>query len=204
MKLKIYSKISKPAIFIIAFLVILAVVFVVRFAFVNLDNKIIPNEFLEARNGASLIARNIVDSSDESAKKIEEISKLSNEEKYEEALNIVLQEINRNKETRNKAIELSKNLEKMVSSTAQISPESSALIAIEAITIETTIINKLITYNDDLMQLLGVLKTKLLELDTNSHQKIIDLVNKLNNEAKEVNASNEKFNEIMDKFDNSK
>jgi len=204
MKLKIYSKISKPAIFIIAFLVILAVVFVVRFAFVNLDNKIIPNEFLEARNGASLIARNIVDSSDESAKKIEEISKLSNEEKYEEALNIVLQEINRNKETRNKAIELSKNLEKMVSNTAQISPESSALIAIEAITIETTIINKLITYNDDLMQLLGVLKTKLLELDTNSHQKIIDLVNKLNNEAKEVNASNEKFNEIMDKFDNSK
>ncbi|PIR44058.1 hypothetical protein COV23_01885 [Candidatus Wolfebacteria bacterium CG10_big_fil_rev_8_21_14_0_10_31_9] len=182
----------------------MAVVFVVRFAFVNLDNKIIPNEFLEARNGASLIARNIVDSSDESAKKIEEISKLSNEEKYEEALNIVLQEINRNKETRNKAIELSKNLEKMVSNTAQISPESSALIAIEAITIETTIINKLITYNDDLMQLLGVLKTKLLELDTNSHQKIIDLVNKLNNEAKEVNASNEKFNEIMDKFDNSK
>lgn len=199
---KIYSKIPKWALIIIALLAIIIIVFVARFVFVkDID---IPAEFLTARNEASLIAQDIVNLSDESAKKIEEISRLSNEEKYDEALNLVSEEINRNRTARSKAIALSSELQKMTLNTVKIESESSARLALEAITIETTIINRLISYNDNLTQLLEILRAKLLGQERDSRQKIADLVKKLNDEAEEVNAANQKFNEIMDRFDNSR
>ena len=189
---------KKIRLFIIFLLIILAVYFIGRFIFAETHG--IPTEFLKARQEASLVAQVIVGLSSDSAKKIEDISALNSQGRYTEALNLVVAEMDRNREIRQKALELSSNLEVMASNSAKIYPDSSARNAIEAITVETTIISKLVDYNDYLNQLLEILKARLLG-QQNAMGQVSGLVEKINNEAKEVNDLNQKFNDLMDKFD---
>ncbi len=189
---------KKIRLFIIFLLIILSVYFIGRFIFAETHG--IPPEFLKARQEASVVAQVIVGLSSDSAKKIEDISTLTNQGNYTEALNLVVAEMDRNREIRQKALTLSSNLETMASNSAKIYPDSSARTAIEAITVETTIISKLVDYNDYLNQLLEILKAKLLG-QQNAMWEVPDLVNKINGEAKEVNDLNQKFNDLMAKFD---
>lgn len=186
--------------FIIFLLIILAVYFVGRFVFVRLNG--IPQEFLKARQEASLISQVIVDLSSDSAKNIEDISNLDNNAQYIEALNIIVQEMEKNKEVREKAISLSSNLQTMARSASDIYPDSSASVALEAISVETTVISHLVNYNDYLNQLLEILRAKLLGR-WNSNEEIKFLVDKVNEEAKIINELNQKFNLLMAEFDQS-
>lgn len=187
--------------FLIFLLIILAAYFVGRFVFVKTQK--IPQDFLKARQEASVIAQVIVNFSNDSAKRIEDISKLNNQGEYTEALNLVISEMDKNREIRQKAISLSANLGIMTQNAVGIYPDSSARIAIEAITVEATLINKLIDYNDYLNQLLEFLRLKLLG-KTDPNVKINELIDKINGEANTINGLNEKFNELMAKFDGGK
>ncbi|MDI6717862.1 MAG: hypothetical protein QMD86_02380 [Patescibacteria group bacterium] len=188
----------KIRIFLVFLLIILTAVFIGRFFFVKLNG--VPSDFLKARQEASLIAQNIVEISADSSHKINTISSLSAEGKDEKALNLVIQEIEKNRQIREEAIELSSKLETMTKNSASISPVSSARIALEAVSIETTLISKLITYNEYLNQLLENLRAKL--VGQNISQKTIQsLVSKINNEAQYINDLNVKFNQLMEEFD---
>jgi hypothetical protein len=87
----------------------------------------------------------------------------------------------------------------MAKNLAQISPASASQKALEAVSSETALISRLITYNDYLTQLLEVLRGKF--LGKNSNDKIPELIQKLNNEAQAINDLNQKFNETMKEFD---
>lgn len=190
---------KKIRILIIFLLIIFSIYFVGRFFFVRV--KTVPPEFFKARQEASIIAQNIVDLSGNSAKEIEKISDLSGGGYYTEALNMVVGEMERNREIRQKAIELSSNLEAMTRTSAGIYPDSSARLALEAVSIETTLISRLINYSDYLNQLLEILRAKLLGKE-NSQEKINELINKINLEAQTVNELNQKFNKLISNFDN--
>ena len=202
MDLKIYSKFPKWAMIIVVSLVIIVIVFVIRFAFVR--GTAAPQEFLDAQNEVSSIAQSIVEASNESIKNINETSRLSNEGKDDEALNIVSREIINNRQTSGKGLELLSKLQAMTNSTAGITPESSQQIAFKAMIAETKLITNLNSYNGNLSQLLEVLKLKLLGQGNDLHQKIVDLVGELNAEAKGINASNQEFNDLMNQFDKGK
>ena len=105
----------------------------------------------------------------------------------------------RNRQAREKAIELSIQLETMANNLSQISPASASQTALRAISSETTLISRLITYNDYLNQLLEVLREKF--LGNGNGDKVAELVEKINEEAKAINELNEKFNESMEMFD---
>ena len=202
MDLKIYSKFPKWAMIIVASLIIIVIVFVIRFAFVK--GTTAPQEFLNAQNEVSSIAQSIVEASNESIKNINETSRLSNEGKDDEALNIVSREIINNRQTSGKGLELLSKLQAMTNSTVGITPESSQQIAFKAMIAETKLITNLNSYNGNLSQLLEVLKLKLLGQGNDLHQKIVDLVGELNAEAKGINASNQEFNDLMNQFDKGK
>ena len=196
----IYSKISrKEKLFLLIFVIALAIYFVGRFVLAK--PQTIPSEFLKARQQASLIAADIVGVADESSKKLEEISKLDGERKYADAIKLVAQELEHNNQARQRAIYLSNQLETMAKNVPNITPGSAAQKALEAVSLETTLINRLITYNDYLNQLLGILRDKFLGQNKNSHDKITELVSKINEEAKAINEINQKFNDKLSDFD---
>lgn len=169
----------------------------VRFLFVGA--KDIPDDFLRARQEASLVAQDIVNLSNQSADNLDEIANLDSEHKYTEALTLISRELERNRQAREKAINLSVQLEKMARNLSQISPPSASQVALEAVSSETTLISRLIIYNDYLTQLLEVLREKF--SGETDGDKISELIAKINDEAQAINDLNNKFNKIMEEFD---
>ncbi|HDH07777.1 MAG TPA: hypothetical protein ENG89_02040 [Candidatus Moranbacteria bacterium] len=195
-----YFKIPRRLrVFIIFILIILAAYLITRIFFV--EPKTVPNDFLRARQEASLIAKDIVNLSNESAGNINEIYEFDREGNYKEALNLLANELERNRQAREKAIELSAQLEKMARAVSEISPISASQSAIQAISSETTLISRLITYNDYLFQLLEVLRSKFLGKTKNSSELISELISKINEEVQAINELDRKFNEVMKEFD---
>jgi len=196
---KLSFKIPKKFQAVLIFLaIVLAAYFLIRI--LPSSAQKVPAEFLEAKYNASSIAQGIVTLSKDLTKNLEEINRLDSEKKYSDAINLLTQEIDRNKETKNKAINLSEELSRMALAVPNISPASDSQVALQAISSETALISHLIVYNDYLNQLLEELRLKLLGKNTSS-SKIQDLILKINEEVKTINELNIKFNSLMDKFD---
>jgi len=196
-----YFKIPKQFRLLILFIVVVFFVLFIYFflRFSAVEPKNIPGNFLMARQEASVIASEIVSLSNESTNNLNEIARLDKEKKYTEALLLVSRELERNRQAREKAIKLSVYLETMAKNLNQISPASASQLALQAISSETGLISRLITYNDYLTQLLEVLREKF--LGKNIGNKIPELIAKINDEAQAINDLNQKFNEVMREFD---
>lgn len=194
----LYSKTPKRIRLLILFIIILLLAyFVLRF--LTVETKNVPEDFLRARQEASLIASEIVVISNESTNNLNEIAQLDKERKYTEALVLISQELERNRQAREKAIKLSVQLETMAKNLSQISPASASQVALQAISSETALISRLITYNDYLTQLLEILREKF--LGKNEGDRISELLVKINDEIQAINDLNRKFNEVMGEFD---
>ncbi|MFA5386094.1 MAG: hypothetical protein WC297_00205 [Candidatus Paceibacterota bacterium] len=163
----------------------------------------VPKEFLEARANASPIAQDIVNNSNDLTKSLDQVAQFDSEKKYTEAINFLTKEIDRNKDINQKAIKLSEELGKMATAVPNISPASASQLALQAISSETTLISRLIVYNGYLGQLLEELRLKFLGQKTDG-QTIKDLIGKINDEVKNINALNVQFNSSMDKLDGGK
>ena len=162
-----------------------------------------PKEFLEARTTASPIAQDIVNTSNDLTKSLDQVAQLDSEKKYTEAINFLTQEIARNKDINQKAIRLSEELGKMAMAVPNISPVNVSQLALRAISSETTLISRLIAYNDYLRQLLEELRLKFLGKSVNNG-KIQELIGKINEEVRIINKLNVQFNSSMDKLDGNK
>ncbi len=194
----IYSKIPQRVRLLILFIfIILLAYFVLRFF--AAEPRTIPEDFLRARQEASVIAASIVAISNESTNNFEKIAALDNEGNYTDALILVSQELERNRQAREKAISLSIQLETMAKNLDKITPSSAGQTALEAISSEAALISRLINYNDYLMQILDILREKF--LGRADGDKIPELISKANNEAQAINDLNQKFNDIMKGFD---
>lgn len=196
-----YFKIPRRAKITIVFLLIVSAVYLLA-RFFTPEIKNVPEEFLKARQEASLIAKDIIGLSGQTAGNIAVISEFDKEAKYSDALNLISQELERNRQAREKAIELSKQLESMIKNIPKISPASASQAALEALTSETALISRLISYNDYLVQLMDILKKKFLFQEKDGNGRVLELINKINEEARMINELDKNFNKSMDKFDN--
>lgn len=194
-----YFKIPRRLrIFAVFLLIILAAYLLVRFMAV--DVKTIPEDFLKARQEASWIAKDIIVISTQTTNNINKISDFDKEGKYEEALNLISAELNNNRQAREKAVGLSIQLEAMAKNLSGISPAPAGQLALQAVSSETSLINRLINYNDYMVQLLEILQKKFLGQENNTN-KISDLIQKINEEAKAINDLDNNFNKLMADFD---
>ena len=199
---KLNFKLSKKFRAILIFVaIILVAYFLIRL--IPTSAQKVPKEFLEARANASPIAQEIVNISNDLTKALDQVNQFNSEKKYTEAINFLTQEINQNKDLNQKAIKLSEELGKMAAAVPNISPASASQLALQAISSETTLISRLIVYNGYLGQLLEELRMKFLGQKTDD-QKIKDLISKINDEVKNINALNVQFNFSMDKLDGNK
>ncbi len=189
---------KKVLIFLAALIVLLIGVFAASLFLAGKEN--VPADFISARNSSSLIAKDIVEINNNLAKDLADVSKASADERYDDALNMIVKDIDQNRKARQKAVALSANLEIMIKNTDKIYPENLARQALEAISAETTLISHLITYNDYLYQLLDILRDGLLDKQI-SQKQVVSLADKINTEARAVNDINNRFNDLMKKFD---
>lgn len=190
----------KLKIFIVFLLLISAAYLSVKFLFSD-EVKRIPPDFLRARQEASLTAGQIIFISGQTAGHINQISDFDKNKQYEEALKLVSEELINNRKARDYAVSLSSQLEIMIKNIPDISPVKFGQIALEAISSETTLISRLITYNDYLVKLLEILQMKFLGKEKNANDKIMELIGNINKEAEAINSLNKNFNNLMAEFD---
>ncbi len=197
-------KIPRPVRFLLILLFIaLAVFFVWRF-FIYAP-KIVPSPFLEARKEGANISQAIVGLTEDSNRRLQLIGTLENVSDYDQALRLVLKNLESNKEIRDRAFELSRRLETMAGAISAIEPKEAQFKAQEAIAAELSLISKLISYNQLLNQLLEVLRAKIIA-GTNGGRlegagEISALVERINEEIAVINGLNRKFNDTMGEFD---
>lgn len=184
---------------------VVIVYFIVKIALVASSPKpFVPQEFINARANGSVIAEEIVVFSQASITNLAAISAEDEKGNYENGLNLVSKEIQDNGTARAKALELSKQLEIMANNLSLIKPEDAARIGLEAVLNELQIVQRLLNYNADGRQLSDVLLNKLKKSGDvpNAGEEVEKLVSSMNDEARAVNDLNNKYKDLMVKFDN--
>lgn len=171
------------------------------FSNIEISKKFLPEEFSEARIKGAALAKNIVDLSSESLRSLTEIAEYDEEGNSSEALILISKEVIKNRATRDEAIKLSSQLEKMARSLTDIEPTHARILATEAVSSEVALVSRLISYNDYLLQLFETLEKKFLKPAVNSDGRVVELIKKINEESSAINQFNYRFNESLAEFD---
>ncbi len=163
----------------------------------------VPKDFTDARGRGAVIAEEIVASSEASIANLSVISQADEKGNYEDGLNLVSKEIQDNETARAKAYNLSNQLEIMANNLNSIKPEDASRIGLEAVLNESQIVQRLLNYNADVRQLLDVLLSRFSNSGSvpNAKEKVKELISSMNNEAKAVNDLNNKYKDLMSRFD---
>lgn len=163
--------------------------------------RFVPKEFVEARAQGSIVADRVAWLSSASLQNLQKVSELEKNSQYQEAIDVVSQELARNKEARDEAIKLSNYLDQMAKLLSEIKPREARDKAAEAVGVEIQVINRLISYNEYLSNLFELLKAKFEGKIKNDNDRLKELLLLINQETNYINSLNKRFNEGMQEFD---
>ena len=165
------------------------------------EGKVVPQEFSEARIEGARLAGEIVAASTFSLERLRKIGELDRKGSSQEALILIGEEIQKNKEIQDKAIALSSQLERMAILVSEIKPTRARGITTEALTAEVGLVSRLVNYNGYFSELFNVLRTKFVDRTVNVDGKVSELITKINEEARAINDLNDKFTSSLAEFD---
>lgn len=183
-------------------IVIVAVILIVFLSFVLSSGSVqtVPSSFTDARMAASERATELVTMLSGTNEKIREVKDLVERGSHAQALSIVQGEIAKNKDIRERAVRLALELEKMARAIADIRSDKAAQIALSATTKETAVISQLLSYTNELQNLLVALQTVMVSSrpDYTDVNKSITIIN---GAADEINALSQAYKSEMEIFD---
>jgi len=183
--------------YFIFILLILGSYWLIVFSYKNSIN--IPEAFNLSRMQTALISEDIINLSNQIKTGVSKVNELEEKKDYKEAFNTI-NEINlKILSIREKAIELSKELQTMTLELNNIKAGGAEKFALASITNRITIINHLINYSDYLFQLNLALEKRFYGKD--NKEEILSLINKINAEVDAINEANEKAKTEIQKFD---
>jgi len=159
----------------------------------------VPPEFEQARLQGALIAENIVGLSRQSADSLQKVNEFDQQGNFAEASNLTQELIKQSQDIRNKAVELSGQLEKMTQALSKINSFEARQAALESITNRLALINRLINYSASLGDLLGALSARF-SGNPGKHD-VQSIVNQINAEATAINNFNLQAGQAMERFD---
>ena len=177
----------------------MAVVIIGTLGFRFLSSNIIPQDFIDARIQGAIIAQNIVGLSNQSVNDLGKINQLDQQGNYVEATNVVLETIQKSKDIRNQAVELSNQVSKMTAALSGINSFEARQAALEAISNRLALIGRLINYSDYLAQLLQALQTKF--AGQRGNHNVETIINQINAEVTAINSFNGQSTQAMNRFD---
>ena len=191
-------KFSRRTKIIAAFVVIIAAGYGIA-VFWQSQNKV-PPDFTTARLQGAIIAQTIVNSSNQATQELQAISQYDQEGQYGLALASTTQLINQSAGLRSEAVQLSTQVSQMTQSLSSINSEPAQQAALESISSRLALINELITYSNDLDQLLSVLQSRFNGTPVPNSQ-VTGIVNQINTDVNAINNFNVQAGQAMDKFD---
>ena len=183
---------------LIILLAVIAIYFLVQYVVASV---FVPDNFMEARKSSAAVSAEIISVLDESLKTLQTISEHDQNYAFSPALKLVSAEIDRTKESKKKATELTLALDKMARAVPEISPSKARNLAVEAVSSAIALISHLVIYNDSLNGLLDTLRYKFSGDIRYDAKDVQIMVQNMNREAKEINALNDLFNQKMREFD---
>ncbi len=183
-------------------IVIMAVAAIIFLSYIlsTASTRIVPSKFADARVTAAQHAADVVGMLAVTNGRIREVEQLVREGRKSDALTIVTEEIEKSKDIREKALQLSVELEKMVESIPAIHSDEASRIALVATTKETQLISRLIAYTEELQDLLTDLSFAVTQ-PWPDYGDVNDSISDSNEIADEVNALNEEYKKEMEGFD---
>jgi hypothetical protein len=195
-----FGNLSKRLRGIIISVLALCFLFVFGYVFWYFFGTHVPSSFSQARIAAFEYAQNLSDALKDTPSNLHKIQELEKQSKDDQALALLVEEIKKNQIATEASINLSKELEKMAQDIAYIRPKRSAQKALVAITAETQLIYKLVSFNNYMAQLLRLLQDKVTG-KIYSVEKINQLVDVLNSEVDSINQLNSQFRDYLNDFD---
>ncbi|MEK7174641.1 MAG: hypothetical protein AAB759_03205 [Patescibacteria group bacterium] len=159
----------------------------------------VPADFKEARLQGGVIAQDIVNISNRMSQELAMINKLDGEGNLAEALNQTTALLRETDAVKNRAVELSTELEKMTGALATIKSPEARTAALESISNRLALISRLLSYNTYLIQLLTTLRDRFTGMPTN--MKVATIIAQINAEVNAINNFNREAGQAMDRFD---
>jgi len=175
---------------------------IIGFSFIPREKFVIPESFAEARMNGAVIADFLNEFSSSSVNTISEIEKKDKAGKYDEALNLTIQELERVEVARAKTIELLGELERMASSLPSVPNNDAQALGMQAITTEISLVDKLLNYNENTRALLDVLRKKFTSYTPENFNAETEKITKeMNDNVIAINELNRKYQTLMGEFD---
>ncbi len=192
---------KKTRAIMIAIIVLIAIILISYFIWIR-SSSIIPDDFSNARQLAWNYSQIIAGAVKDTPQNLKLIQQLENAGQSTQALNVLIEEAKKNASAQDAAIKLSGELETMAKEIPNIKPQKSGEAALVAISSETTLIYKLVAYNNYLSNLLELLRQKLTGRLYGVAQ-INSVIDSINSEIDEINGLNIQFVDYMKSFDKS-
>jgi hypothetical protein len=161
----------------------------------------VPKEFTDARLQSALIAQDIVNLSNQSVIDLAKINELDMQGKSTEALNLTTDVIKQSQQIRDRAVELSGQIEIMTRSLSNIDSLEARQAALESIANRLALISRLINYSGYLGQLLDTLRSHFVGSTQSGNKDVELLIDQINGEVRAINNFNSQATQSMNKFD---
>jgi len=161
----------------------------------------VPAEFKDARFQGAIVAQDIVNLTNGVPTDLEKVNQLDEQKNYGEALNMTIDLLKRSQDVKNRAVELSAQLEKMTGALGSIKSDEARQAALDSISNRLALIGRLLSYSDYLTQLLNSLNKRFVGEKLPPNQ-IENLIAQINAEVTAINSFNREAGQAMDRFDN--
>lgn len=191
-------KFSRRTKIIAAFVIIVAVGYGIALLLRSQDG--VPADFTAARQQGAIIAQTIVNSSNQATQELQGISADDEQGNYAAALASTTDLINQSQGLRDEAVQLSQEVSQMTQDVSSIKSEAAQQAALESISSRLALINELITYSNNLDQLLSVLQSRF-NGNAVPNGQVQNIVNGINADVTAINNLNAQAGQAMDKFD---
>ncbi len=165
----------------------------------SLSSNEIPQELQSARSQGALIAQDIVNLTNDMGAQLERINRLDKEKNFEEALRITQELILKSRTVRERATELSRELERMTLALPLLKSQDAREAALSSISNRLVVISHLINYSEYLEQLLYALQTRF--AGQGKEHQVANWINIINAEVAAINEFNAQAGRAMDRFD---
>ena len=191
-------KFSRRAKVIIAFVAVV----IAGYAMVKLTqgDGSVPQDFTQSRMQGAIIGQTIVNLSNESKTDLAQVNQLDADHNYAEALAVTSNVVSKSQAIRDQAVALSAQIEQMTKALSGISNFEARQAALESISSRLALINQLINYSGDLMNLMDVLRNRF-QGTGGSNAEVQAAVNQINTDVNAINNFNAQAGQAMDRFD---
>ena len=164
-------------------------------------SKATSPEFVEARLRGALVAERIVSLAAEARSSLQAVNELDAKGKYAEALELTTKLEASNQSLRDKAIQLSREVETMTRAIEGIHNDQAQKEAIASISSRLAMVSRLVNYSSYYAELLDSLRAKFVGLDSGGRRPVKTLIEQINSEINAINNFDQEARRTIERFD---